>query len=157
MKIIDSCLKVAEELHLGQFRKDGVTPYIEHPKAVVKLLIECGITDKETLSVGYLHDVLEDCNIDIKLLADKIKANVRISMNTNMLIISIINSVKHLTFVNNGQYSKAYYLSWIATNGNDIDCVVKVADRICNVRDFIKSNNIKYAEKYFHQCDSLYY
>jgi len=44
------------EAHKSQFRRDGITPYSEHPIAVAELLN----TDGEQI-LGYLHDVIEDC------------------------------------------------------------------------------------------------
>ena len=41
--------------HKGQFRRDGVTPYSEHPIAVADMLE----TDEEKV-IAYLHDVIED-------------------------------------------------------------------------------------------------
>jgi len=57
--------KIATELHAGQFRRDGVTPYIEHPKAVADKL------DYPRLKpLAWLHDVIEDCDIDERGLID---------------------------------------------------------------------------------------
>ena len=43
---IETAEKIARQLHEGQFRADGVTPYIEHPKAVAKLVKEYGGSEK---------------------------------------------------------------------------------------------------------------
>lgn len=51
--------KIATELHDGQFRADGITPYIEHPKAVAKLVKEYGGSDK-SICVAWLHDIMEE-------------------------------------------------------------------------------------------------
>lgn len=66
-------LQIATEAHEGQFRKDGVTPYITHPIEVAKLVkSEVEYSDKEYLvAVAYLHDVLEDTKVTIKELAEK--------------------------------------------------------------------------------------
>jgi|SRR3989338_6182616 len=53
----------AYSAHNGQFRKDGRTPYINHPKAVVGILRRAGVVDENILSAGWLHDVVEDCGI----------------------------------------------------------------------------------------------
>ena len=48
---------LATQLHEGQFRRDGVTPYITHPRAVAESL--AGESD-EVIMAAWLHDVLED-------------------------------------------------------------------------------------------------
>ena len=48
---------LATRLHEGQFRRDGVTPYITHPRAVAESL--AGESD-EVIMAAWLHDVLED-------------------------------------------------------------------------------------------------
>lgn len=45
---------IAHVAHYDDFRRDGVTPYIEHPKAVVRSV---PVRQKP---IAWLHDVLED-------------------------------------------------------------------------------------------------
>ena len=61
----EAAREFAHEKHEGQLRKDGLTPYIEHPKAVVGILREMGVTDDEVLSAAWLHDVVEDCDVEL--------------------------------------------------------------------------------------------
>lgn len=63
-EIVAEALKLAEAAHKGQTRKTG-EDYIEHPKRVVMILHSWG-ADDETLAAGYLHDVVEDCNINLE-------------------------------------------------------------------------------------------
>lgn len=56
---IETAEKIARELHEGQFRADGVTPYIEHPKAVAELVKEYGGSEK-SVCVAWLHDIMEE-------------------------------------------------------------------------------------------------
>lgn len=51
---------VATDLHTGHFREDGVTPYIEHPKAVAHLVKRATGGNSILVSVAWLHDVLEE-------------------------------------------------------------------------------------------------
>jgi guanosine-3',5'-bis(diphosphate) 3'-pyrophosphohydrolase len=51
--------------HRHQFRRDGVTPYINHPRGVMIILREeFGVTDVDTLAAGLLHDTIEDTATD---------------------------------------------------------------------------------------------
>ncbi len=55
----------AEHRHRHQFRRDGVTPYVEHPRAVMRILRdELGVKDPEVLVAALLHDTIEDTNTD---------------------------------------------------------------------------------------------
>jgi (p)ppGpp synthase/HD superfamily hydrolase len=51
----------ATKKHNGQTRKDGVTPYIEHPMSVA-LIASRVSKDEDILIAALLHDVLEDTN-----------------------------------------------------------------------------------------------
>lgn len=58
--VVKAC-EVAARAHREQKRKDGVTPYINHPLQVAHLLHEvAGVTDAEILAAAILHDVVED-------------------------------------------------------------------------------------------------
>lgn len=64
MKQSELAEKIAREAHAGQFRRDGVTPYITHPERVAARVKEIAsrFTDPdEAVAVAWLHDVLEDC------------------------------------------------------------------------------------------------
>ena len=48
--------EIATKAHEGQFRRDGVTPYIKHPEEVASFFEEGSIL----WEIAWLHDVLED-------------------------------------------------------------------------------------------------
>ena len=50
---------IATKAHDGQFRRGGVVPYIEHPRAVVSRVGD----DSDAQVVAWLHDVLEDTDV----------------------------------------------------------------------------------------------
>ena len=55
----------ARERHKDQFRRDGKTPYVEHPRAVMAILRwELGVDDPEVLAAALLHDTIEDTRTD---------------------------------------------------------------------------------------------
>lgn len=49
-----------KEVHKGQFRKDGKTPFYTHPFAVAKLVQEYVSDDDDILIVALSHDTVED-------------------------------------------------------------------------------------------------
>lgn len=68
MNLVKKAEEFATKAHTGQFRKDGKTPYIKHCEGVVKLLKGIGIEDENIIAAGWLHDVVEDCNINIEII-----------------------------------------------------------------------------------------
>lgn len=58
-KIIKA-VKFAADKHRTQMRKNGVTPYINHPVGVASLLTDAGIDDTATIQAAILHDTIED-------------------------------------------------------------------------------------------------
>ena len=64
---MEAALGFAREMHEGQTRKDGKTPYIVHPEEVAFAVYDHApqYWSTETISIlvqsAYLHDVIEDC------------------------------------------------------------------------------------------------
>ena len=55
--------KFAALSHFGQTRKDGRTPYINHPVRVALILRRAGVTDADVLQAALLHDTVEDTDV----------------------------------------------------------------------------------------------
>lgn len=60
-------LQFARDKHKEQTRKNGV-PYIVHPLSMACYAVALGIKDDNIIATILLHDVPEDCNIDIENL-----------------------------------------------------------------------------------------
>jgi len=55
----------AARMHVGQFRKDGKTPYCAHPFRVAMTVREVfGCDDEDAICAALLHDVIEDTPAD---------------------------------------------------------------------------------------------
>src|ERR1700679_3903998 len=59
----------AADAHIGQKRKYTGEPYINHPRAVARIVWDV-TTDTNMIAAALLHDVIEDCGIT----ADDIRA-----------------------------------------------------------------------------------
>ena len=59
-ELVKAALNIATRAHLGQFRRDGKTPYIEHPRAVAK-----NFTEPRLIALALLHDVVEDSSMTL--------------------------------------------------------------------------------------------
>ena len=53
----------AERCHDGQMRRSG-DPYIVHPLAAATILADLYL-DPDTIIAALLHDVMEDCGVDV--------------------------------------------------------------------------------------------
>ncbi len=130
-----------EKAHAGQFRKDGSTPYAEHPKAVVRLLKRWGEKDPCIIAVAYLHDVLEDTKVTEQQLerafAPTVSAGVRFLSHTP-------------------DETKEAYMERVAKYGCEQSILIKCADRICNTRDFIKLGRKEYAREYLEKARAVF-
>lgn len=66
-------LQIATQAHKGQVRKDGKTPYIQHPIRVAN-----HFKDDKRKTIAVLHDVLEDSNQDLSMFPEDILSVLRI-------------------------------------------------------------------------------
>ena len=69
MDLIFPAIEFAARAHAGQYRKRTKIPYIVHPLAVAKLLIENNFP-AQVVAAGVLHDTVEDTNVTL----DEIRA-----------------------------------------------------------------------------------
>lgn len=116
---MEKIIAYATEKHAGQFRRDGVTPYIEHPLRVMRKLQEKFPTRPTLHILGILHDVLEDTDAT----EDELRT-LGLSGNT-------IHSLRRLTH-NKGEP----YRDYISRIGRDPNArKVKMADIYCNIMD----------------------
>ncbi len=106
--------KVARQFHTGQYRKDGVTPYINHVEAVVNR----AKTDEEKI-VAWLHDVVEDTPVTIENLKDY------------GFSPRIVEAVRLLTKTHGYDHQK--YIKDI--KANPLARAIKVADMRANLSD----------------------
>lgn len=147
MKKIEKALAYATEKHEGQFRDDGVTPYIKHPIEVVRIIEEeFDIHNENLLIAAYVHDVMEDCDVTYDELF----------LEYGRTVAETVKLVSHTKEQDKIPFYKMYYLAEIATYPNIWAAILKTADRIANTRDFIASGKTRYAKKYFHKGDCIY-
>ena len=119
--------QIATRAHDGQFRRGGVVPYVEHPRAVVGRLED----DPEAQVVAWLHDVIEDTDETAESLVEAgIPAH-------------LVEAVVQLTKTRETRYED--YLEQIS--GAPLAKKVKVADMLSNLADHPTKKQIrKYAK-----------
>jgi GTP diphosphokinase / guanosine-3',5'-bis(diphosphate) 3'-diphosphatase len=123
-RLVDAIAFTADR-HRNQRRKDAdATPYINHPVALARVLTaEGGVTDLETILAAVLHDTIEDTETTRNELAEKFGEDVAAVVAE----VTDDKSVKK-TQRKEMQIEHAPHLSSRAK-------AVKLADKICNLRD----------------------
>ncbi|MEM9159668.1 MAG: hypothetical protein AAGB46_11510 [Verrucomicrobiota bacterium] len=119
--------QIATEAHKGQCRRDGVTPYIVHPRAVVGRVGD----DPLAQDAAWLHDTIEDTEETAESLAEK------------GIDSRVIDAVSLMTHSKSVPYET--YLESI--KGNPLATKVKIADMLSNLSDNPTEKQIrKYAK-----------
>jgi len=114
----------AARKHLHQLRRDGVTPYVEHPRAVMRILRdEFHVTDPRTLAAGLLHDTIEDTATDYDEIAGRFGRRVAD-------LVAVLTKDKRLPEAKR----ERLYFAGLAKASLAARCC-KVADSVHNLRD----------------------
>lgn len=114
-------LEFAAKYHTG-FRKDGVTPELQHQVEIVhylRTLLPSFIYPEDTLTSGVLHDTDEDYPESKPEIVKNFRPRV----------------VRSTSLLNKNGKTKEYYFSEIAND--EIASIVKGADRIHNMQSMI--------------------
>ena len=122
-------LDFAARKHRDQRRKDvDASPYINHPIALSNVLVnEAGIGDEDVLIVAILHDTLEDtATTEDELCRDFGPAIAAVVAEVSDDKSLTKEERKRLQVINAGRLSREAKL-------------VKLADKICNLRDISRS------------------
>ena len=71
MEFVKNAELFAKKKHSGMMKKDGMTTHSKHLEEVVNRLKSLGIIDKEILCAGWLHDSIEDTDVNFDDLLEK--------------------------------------------------------------------------------------
>ena len=116
----------AAEKHKYQRRKGfNQIPYINHPLKVSKLLSDCGETDEDLLIAALLHDIIEDTDAT----ADEITKEFG---KTVCDIVLEVTDDKELPYAIRKEL-QVKFAPTLSLNAKKL----KIADKICNIRDII--------------------
>lgn len=140
-------LSLATEAHCGQFRRDGVTPYIEHPLAVAdyvaskfSYLVSAYPLDVFQ-AVAILHDVVEDTSVTLADIGKRLRSEFP---NEHHHVNVIVDSVEAIT-KRKGE-SQMSYLTRVKQDA--VARVVKLADMAHNMSDLDPVKDRKQLDKY---------
>ncbi|MEW8585487.1 MAG: HD domain-containing protein [Candidatus Thiodiazotropha sp.] len=129
LKQLIKTLAFATQKHRHQRRKDiEASPYINHPITLVDILVNEGdVTDPETLIAALLHDTIEDTDTTV----EEIEAEFGLTVADLVMEVTDDGSLPKLER-KALQIKHAPELSYQAR-------LVKLADKIANLRDIDKS------------------
>lgn len=140
-------LAFAREKHNGPYRKPGHSderiPYIYHPLLLTCHALALGLEDDDLLSACLLHDVCEDCGVEISELPvnDATREAVRLLTKPE----------------NFGKTDPEYRTYYEGIAGNRIALIVKLLDRCNNISSMANSftdehmaEYIKETQEYIH-------
>jgi guanosine-3',5'-bis(diphosphate) 3'-pyrophosphohydrolase len=126
MKEVIDAILFAASCHAGQTRKDGITPYINHPIEVMHLLAFTGeVSDPEILMAAVLHDVIEDTNTSVEEIEERFGkkvADIVLELTDDTTLSKEERKVQQLLTA--GGLSPAARL-------------IRISDKICNVYDIL--------------------
>lgn len=125
---IEKAKAYATEAHAGQTRKDGETPFIDHPEAVVETLkgYLYGEAD-ELLPAAWLHDVVEDTDRTI----ENIRAEFDPTTADQVDWLTNPNYSKH----KQKRYERKFYMRRRLSRAPFKVKQIKLADRLVNLQD----------------------
>ena len=125
LAIVLKATAFAAEKHRDQRRKDAAaSPYINHPLALARVLaVEGGITDVETLCAALLHDTIEDTETTGEEIEGEFGPEVR-------RLVEQVTDDKSLPKADRKRAQVEH-----AAHVDPKAKLVKLADKICNLRD----------------------
>ncbi|HKM30166.1 MAG TPA: bifunctional (p)ppGpp synthetase/guanosine-3',5'-bis(diphosphate) 3'-pyrophosphohydrolase [Bacilli bacterium] len=124
--LIRDAYEVANEKHLGQFRKSK-DPYIQHPLEVAYMLADIHASPA-TIAAGLLHDVLEDTDQDREELEKRFGSDV-------VKIVEGVTKISKLKYMTQEKALARTHQKIILAMAKDIRVIlVKLLDRVHNMR-----------------------
>lgn len=127
LALVLRALAFAAEKHRDQRRKDEeASPYINHPIALADVLVNVGgVTDTLVLCAALLHDTIEDTGTT----GDELEAHFGPEIRK---VVEEVSDDKDLPKMERKRLQIEHAAS-ISTEAK----LVKLADKICNVRDLV--------------------
>lgn len=139
----DYAKEFATKIHKGQFRADGVTPFINHPARVAELVERNG-GDERAVCVAWLHDVFEEG-------ISRVEQEWHIPIRSKSAILEYVTqhdsrwgdecvlSVLKLTDTWDqdeiGRHGKVWYLAQLLLTASPLVLTVKLCDMLANVEE----------------------
>ena len=142
--MLKDAIDLAVKWHRHENRKEKINgisiPYIIHPFQVMRSVWSWGAGTDVTMSASMLHDVLENTKLKYWELDGIIGEEAA-------------KVVQELTYEGDKDAKKEYMKTFRSSSIEAL--IIKVADRINNVQDFMMTKT-DYAQKYFDKAKDLF-
>ncbi len=126
--VVFAALKFSAAKHRTQKRKDGESPYINHPIEVAELLVRVAqVRDTETIAAALLHDTVEDTGTSPEELRENFGDQI------TGLVLECTDD-KHLPKVERKRLQVVN-----ASHKSPRAKLIKISDKICNINDIINT------------------
>ena len=131
-RFVKGSLNFADAAHRGQMRMSG-EPFIEHPIATATLLADLKM-DATTIAAALLHDVVEDCGIELETLKNEFGYDVA-RLVDGVTKLKGIDKIAGITPAAPDEARAASTRKMLVAMSEDIRVVmIKLADRLHNMR-----------------------
>ncbi len=126
LKRVKEAYRFSDEMHLGQMRKSG-EPYISHPIAVAEICAEWKL-DAQAIMAAFLHDVMEDQNVQKEELIERFGASVA-------TLVDGLSKLDKIEFQSQVEAQAENFRKMLLAMARDVRVIlIKLADRLHNMR-----------------------
>ena len=141
LAVVRRAFELACEAHAGQMRDEG-TPYIVHPVRVAATLVnELGVFSPRLVCAALMHDVIEDSEITREQIAERFG-------DETAEVVWLLTKLEDV--------SLADYLSAIEAANETGAPIVKLCDRLDNLRFVTCSPRIEKIQRYIRTTEGYY-
>lgn len=139
--LVNTAYRDAISYHANQYRKYSDVPYVIHCLDVVRQLARWDIKKDKYPKIwasALLHDIVEDCGISVETIKNKYP-----ECADWIILLSRLPTIDKQMYLDNFIHKPIEVV------------IIKLADRCCNIHDFIHDAGQEKAKKYKMQAENL--
>lgn len=125
---ITQAIDLATRMH-GDQKRDSGEPYISHPIAVAKILIDMDC-ESSCVIAGILHDVVEDCNVSVSDISNQFGEEVALLVDG----VTKLSQASEKAISKEERNAESTRKMFLAIMKDTRVLIIKLADRLHNMR-----------------------